>query len=207
MSLLFILMAKGKDVSKVLPLLMLVPFAASASMTTYSRSCNCIRERVDKALKARTSLFAALTSCLFLFPAEHQRRPPAAPLYVRPLHLCLPLPQHLEASEPHRSSGRTIMCLLKEFLQKTSGTINQCPAWQGEGEGWEKKGQWHIFAMQLLWQEEMNGLVAVPVLIPPMDPSSGTGSEFCLSGLSKPVGSTNRKTCHQGSVKHEDGGN
>lgn len=76
-----------------------------------------------------------------------------------------------------------------------------------QGEGWEEKGQWHIFAMQLLRQEEANGLVAVPVLTPLMDPSSGKGSELCLSGQSKPARSTNRKNCHQGSVKHQDGGN
>lgn len=33
------------------------------------------------------------------------------------------------------------MCLLKEFLQKTSGTITQCPAWQGEGEVVIPKGR------------------------------------------------------------------
>ncbi|KAI1240639.1 hypothetical protein IHE44_0009073 [Lamprotornis superbus] len=58
----------------------------------------------------------------------------------------------------------------------------------------------------LLWQEEANGLAAVPVLIPLMDLSSGKKSEFCLSGQSKPVRSTSCKNCHQGSVKHEDGG-
>lgn len=76
-----------------------------------------------------------------------------------------------------------------------------------KGRGGRGRGEWHIFAMQLLLQEEVSGLVAVPVLIPLMDMSSGKGREFCLSGQSKPVRSTNRKNCHQGSIKHEDGGN
>lgn len=63
---LFTLKGRSKDVSKVLPLLMLVPFAAIASTTTHSRRCNCIREGDDKALKARTSLFAADTSTDFM---------------------------------------------------------------------------------------------------------------------------------------------
>lgn len=64
--LLFIWKRKSKEVSKVLSLLLLVPFAASAGMTTHSRRCNCIREEDDKALRAGTSLFAADMSTDFM---------------------------------------------------------------------------------------------------------------------------------------------
>lgn len=49
---LFILKGKSKHMSKVLLLLMLVPFAAGASTstTTHSRRCNCIRDGNGKAL-------------------------------------------------------------------------------------------------------------------------------------------------------------
>lgn len=68
-------------------------------------------------------------------PAEHQRRPPAASLCVWSIHLCLPFPQHLEAAEPNSSSGRTVMCLLKEFLQKPQElSTNRLPG-SGKGRG------------------------------------------------------------------------
>lgn len=65
-SLLFIMKGKSKDMSKMLALLMLVPFAAHASMTAHSGRCNYIREGDDRALKARTSLFAAAVSTDFM---------------------------------------------------------------------------------------------------------------------------------------------
>lgn len=118
---------------------------------------------------------------------EHQRRPPATSLCVWSIHLCLPFPQHLEAAEPNSSSGRTVMCLLKEFLQKPQElSTNRLPgSGKGHGDargvGCGRRGQWHIFAIQSLWQKETYRFAAVTGFIPLPHLSISRWRDFCLS--------------------------